>query len=384
MTTFLIAFLLSYLYHGFGVTVGYHRLLSHRSFKCPTWLEYLIVSGGYLGFEGSPVSWVATHRVHHRYTDEEGDPHRPADGFWHAFAGWLVEPKVVMSGQQIEQVCPDLWRDPVYKAIDFDHTRKHALVCLISCIVFRVVILVLFGPWALLGNLLGVASTFVGPFWVNSVCHLANVGYKNFGTTDKSRNVPWVGLWALGEGWHNNHHAAPQSARHGIRPFEIDISWMFIKFLSLIGLATNVRLPKETKSAPAIDPKFAQLLQTMAAKEDVIESESPELVAVHSELLAQLNAARSLAAQLAQACDKLGEQVTEAQQHFSQNVGSARDQLSDQLLAARVQLAEQLLTGCDQLADQLSSAKVQIGENVRTACEQLSDKITPHAEAERA
>src|ERR1700722_1557029 len=114
MLTFVISLVLSYIYHGFGVTVGYHRLLSHRAFKCPLWLEYLIVSGGYLGFEGSPTSWVSTHRVHHRYTDLEGDPHRPADGFWHAWGTWLIRPKVILSGEQVEQVCPDLWRDPVY------------------------------------------------------------------------------------------------------------------------------------------------------------------------------------------------------------------------------------------------------------------------------
>jgi stearoyl-CoA desaturase (delta-9 desaturase) len=265
MTVFLVAFVLSYLYHGLGITVGYHRLLSHRSFRVPLWLEYFIVSGGYLSFEGSPISWVATHRQHHRYSDRPGDPHRPADGFWHAWGTWLVKPKVVLSDKEIEQICPDLCRDPIYRYFDFDHKRLHALVCLGFCVALRVAIFALWGPWALLGNLLGAAITFVGPFWVNSICHLPQWGYRNFASDDVSRNVPWVGYWALGEGWHNNHHAVPQSARHGIKPNEFDLSWVYISLLQKLGLATNVRLPKEPKFAPAIEPEFAALLQKMSA-----------------------------------------------------------------------------------------------------------------------
>lgn len=260
MSLFITVYILSYLYHGFGITVGYHRLLSHRAFKCPTWLEYFIVSGGYLAFEGSPISWVATHRVHHRFTDEDGDPHRPKDGFWHAYAAWLFKPLVVLSPEQIEQVCPDLSRDPVYKFFDFDHTRKHALICLYACIAFRIAIGIWLGPWAVLANLLGAFTVFNAPFLVNSVCHLPEKGYKNFATTDDSRNVWWVGFLALGEGWHNNHHAVPQSARHGIRPFEIDISWWCIAVLKTLGLASNVRMPKEPKLAPCINPEFAKTL----------------------------------------------------------------------------------------------------------------------------
>jgi fatty-acid desaturase len=383
MTTFFIALVLSYLYHGYGITVGYHRLLSHRSLKVPMWLEYLIVSGGYLCFEGSPISWVATHRVHHRYTDEEGDPHRPADGFWHAWGNWLLQPKVSLSHEQIEQVVPDLCRDNVYRYLDFDHQRKHALVCLIACIVFRILILAFFGPWALLGNLIGSATTFVGPFWVNSICHLPNVGYKNFGTTDASRNVPWVGLWALGEGWHNNHHAVPQSARHGMKPEEFDISWMFISTLQWLGLATNVHLPREPKLAPALEPEFAVMLQEMSDKEVHTETE-PDLVAMRSGLLDQLNAARSLAAQLSAVCDELNQQVALAQDEFSTQVGSAKDQFSDQLIAARKQVADQLIVGCDQLSEQLAGASMKVGHQVKHACVELSDKLMTRQEVETA
>ena len=226
---------------------------------------------------------------------------------------------------------------------------------------------------------------FIGPFWVNSVCHLPHLGYKNFITADASRNVPWVGFWSLGEGWHNNHHAAPQSARHGIKAHEIDISWAFISFLGALGLATNIKMPKESKTAPAVDPEFAALLQKLNANQHANgDQESPDLVAVRSELLAQLNAARSLAAQLASACQQLSEQVNEAQQQFADQASSTRGQLSDQLIAARRQLVEQLLSGCDQLSDQLAVAKVQVGEQVKGACEQLSDNLLPRQEVETA
>src|SRR5688572_32646629 len=127
MLTFWIVLLVSYLYHGMGITVGYHRLLSHKALKVPKWLEYLFVSGGYLALEGSPVAWVATHRVHHCYSAESmKDPHTPVDGFWHSWVGWLLQPKVKFTPQDIEQTVPDLWRDPVYRFFDFNHTKTHA------------------------------------------------------------------------------------------------------------------------------------------------------------------------------------------------------------------------------------------------------------------
>ena len=289
VTTFLVVFLLSYLYHGMGITVGYHRLLSHRALKVPRWLEYFIVSGGYLALEGSPVAWVATHRVHHRYSDLEGDPHSPRDGVWHAFMGWLPNPKERFTGESIEQTVPDLWRDPVYRYFDFNHTKTHAWVCLALCVAFRVGIFVFLGPAAVVANLLGMLPAFIGPFWVNSVCHLKGFGYRNFVTEDKSRNVWWVGLIALGEGWHNNHHAVPQSARHGMKPAEFDISWEFIRLLRFLGLATEVRLPKGSKSMVVIDRELAaQLDVPCAADPDAAADESQTQIAAARAELQQL------------------------------------------------------------------------------------------------
>lgn len=380
MLTFWTVFLLSYLYHGMGITVGYHRLLSHRAFKCPRWVEYLIVSGGYLALEGSPVAWVATHRVHHRKSDQPGDPHSPVDGFWHSWAGWLIKPKVTFTGEAIEQTVPDLWRDPVYRFFDFNHTRTHAWVCLFLNILLRVGIFLWLGPIALVANLLGAILPFLGPFWVNSVCHLQEYGYRNFATEDGSRNVWWVGLIGLGEGWHNNHHAIPQSARHGMKPSEFDISWYFIKTLSLLGLATDIRMPRGSKNVPVLDAALAAQLNVPCATDAVIQADrmNDQLAVAKADLQEQLVAARALAAQLASTCDSLTEQVKIAKAGLVSNVAATREQISDQLLNT-----------CDRLSEELANAKMQFGDqlqdkvtNLQGNVDQLAQSILPAREAE--
>ncbi|CAN5284692.1 fatty acid desaturase [soil metagenome] len=244
MALFLTVLILSYLYHGLGVTVGYHRLLSHRSFKVPLWLEYLIVSGGYLCLEGSPIFWVTAHRLHHRYSDHAGDPHSPRDGFWHAFFGWMLKAKAADTAAISKKLCPDVWRDSIYRWLDVGHTDARALLCIFFFVAFRALIFFTLGPTALFANLIASVVIFCAPCLVNSVCHLPDHGYQNFDARDNSRNVWWVGLLALGEGWHNNHHALPHSARHGLKPDELDVSWMMISVLKALGLASEVRMPQ--------------------------------------------------------------------------------------------------------------------------------------------
>jgi fatty-acid desaturase len=377
MVTFLIAFLLSYMYHGFGITVGYHRLLSHRAFKCPRWVEYLIVSGGYLALEGSPVSWVATHRVHHRFSDMEGDPHSPKDGLWHAFAGWLPNPIVRMTGEQIEQTVPDLWRDPVYRFLDFNHSRNHAWVCLGLCIALRVALFFLFGPIVVAANLAGMLAAFLGPFWVNSICHIREFGYRNFITEDGSRNVWWVGLVALGEGWHNNHHAVPQSARHGLKPAEIDFSWYFISVLRALGLATEIRLPKGSRSTPVLDAALAAELNVPCVADEVVAATKAQeqITAATADLQQQLVAARQLAAQMISACDALTQQMSDARADLSANVSQTKEQIAEQLSQARAQLADQLIGACDRLSEQLETTKEQLSGQIQVAAEQIAPKL---------
>lgn len=244
-TTFFVWFLVFYLYHGLGTTLGYHRLLTHKSLKVPAWLKYFIVSGGYLGLMGAPIPWVGIHRLHHQKSDIQGDPHSPVDGFKHALYAWMFETTEIQSNEELHTQTSDLMSDKVFKFLGTKHDGSQALWCLGACIVFRVLILCTLGVIPLLANL---AATF-GSFWstqfVNVFCHMRSQGYRSHETRDLSRNVWWVGILALGEGWHNNHHAVPKAARHGFAWFEVDVTWYTIWLLEKLGLAkTIVRPPK--------------------------------------------------------------------------------------------------------------------------------------------
>lgn len=247
MWLFLGVFLLAYVYHGVGITMGYHRLLSHRSYKVPRWLEYLIVSGGYLCLEGSPIFWVTTHRLHHRYSDKPGDPHSPLDGQWHAFLGWMYRPKVLISKEESKILAPDLYRDPLYRFLHVNHTHKDGILCLVIAILYRVAIYALFGPVVVCAEILGSILAFMAPLIVNLYCHKPALGYESYPCGDQSRNVWWVALLSFGEGWHNNHHALPQSARFGLHKGEFDFTWQTLSFLKVFGLVTDIRLPKTPK-----------------------------------------------------------------------------------------------------------------------------------------
>jgi sn-1 stearoyl-lipid 9-desaturase len=239
MTVFLLVFIICYFWHGMGTTIGYHRLLAHRSFKCSKIAEYFWVLGGYLSFEGSPIWWAAIHRAHHRYVDMPGDPHSPRiSGIWYSWFGWLFDKGYPAHIDAVKQ-CPDLITDPVYRFLeqDFNVTRAHWLVFFINSST-RLLLWALFGWQVALGSLLAGLAVLQVPLFLNVFCHMPKLGYKNFAADDDSVNVWWVALLAHGEGWHNNHHAFPGSARTGILAHEIDISWMAIKFMKAVGLVS--------------------------------------------------------------------------------------------------------------------------------------------------
>lgn len=256
-------FVFFYFYHGLGITLGYHRLLTHKSLVVPDWLKYLIVSGGYLSLMGSPVVWVGVHRLHHQKADIPGeDPHTPDEGFFHALLGWMTKMSSIQSDAELKKQVKDLLADPVFRLLGDTHTPKPAVMCLAMCILYRLGIFLLFGPAVLVMNLIATFTVFFAPQMVNTICHIPGLGYRNFETRDKSCNVWWVGLLALGEGWHNNHHAVPTSARHGMRWFEFDVTWMAVCLLERVGLAKNVvrpaRRPVAVESAavdaPVLEP----------------------------------------------------------------------------------------------------------------------------------
>ncbi|MBI5103891.1 MAG: fatty acid desaturase [Solirubrobacterales bacterium] len=244
-------FAVMYVISGFGVTIGYHRLLTHRSFDAPAPVRAGLAIAGSLSLQGAPIHWVADHRKHHTFTDEEGDPHSPhthggegwrgvLEGWWHAHTGWLFDTGERASARRF---APDLRKDPVIRWVD-----RHFLwwVLLGLAVPFAAGWLiggtVTAGLTALLwGGLVRIFLQHHATWSVNSICHM--YGSRPFETGDESRNNWVVALVSLGEGWHHNHHAFPTSARHGLRRVEIDPSYYVIRAMEALGLARNVRRP---------------------------------------------------------------------------------------------------------------------------------------------
>ncbi len=249
-TGLLLAVALWWIAGGLGIGMGYHRLLTHRGYKTPKWLEYTMTVCATLALEGGPIFWVATHRTHHKYTDKPGDPHSPRDGKWWSHMGWIMTGKAMHhSTEQLAPLVPDLIKDKFHVWI----SRYHW----VPLTTLGFTILAIFGwnvvLWTIfLRVVVGLHCTWL----VNSATHLW--GSQRFVTGDDSRNNWWVALLTFGEGWHNNHHAHAQSARHGLRWYEFDLNWYGIQTLRLLGLARDVKLPRfdgrvqETRTQPAI------------------------------------------------------------------------------------------------------------------------------------
>lgn len=240
MFEFICMFVVFYIWHALGVTIGYHRLLSHRAFKVPKLVEYFWVLPGYLAFEGSPIWWATIHRAHHRYTDTPLDPHAPRYGLKEAHVGWLTKPGYAAHLDPHTQT-RDLLKDPIYRFLEQDGvwSRAHALSFIIG-VVFRILLLVCFGWQTALASALAGVAVLQIPLMLNVVCHIPKLGYKTYATTDDSVNVWWVGLLAMGEGWHNNHHACPGSAKTGMSLREFDLSWAIIRLMRKLKIATRV------------------------------------------------------------------------------------------------------------------------------------------------
>ena len=243
LISFTVWFFVFYLYHGLGTTLGYHRLLTHKSLKVPNWVRYFIISGGYLGLMGAPIPWVGVHRLHHQKSDMQGDPHSPVHGFKHALYEWMAEMTEVQSTEELRAQTPDLMSDKWLTWMGTEHDAIQGKKCLAISIAFRVLIYFTLGLAPLLANIAATLFTFWSTQFVNVFCHMQSQGYRTHETRDLSRNVWWVGILALGEGWHNNHHAIPKSARHGFNWFEVDVTWYAIWLLEKLGLAEAIIRP---------------------------------------------------------------------------------------------------------------------------------------------
>jgi fatty-acid desaturase len=243
-----------------GINLCYHRLLTHRSFSCPLWCEHTLAILGVCCVQDSPPHWVAAHRRHHQFADEDKDPHSPLAGLFWAHMGWLLVKMEDMGRRSlIEQYAKDIVRDPLYAWID----RRSNWIKIVFgtwvayfAVGFGVIVISGGGfqdaaQFGLSLFVWGVALRTV-LLWhltwsVNSVTHVW--GYRNYETPDVSRNNALIALIAGGEGWHNNHHADSRSARHGHKWWEIDLTWMVIRLLILLGLARNVAVPSPTLAA---------------------------------------------------------------------------------------------------------------------------------------
>jgi stearoyl-CoA desaturase (delta-9 desaturase) len=237
---FLTAVALYWLSLSLGIGMGYHRLLTHRSYKVPKWFEYSLAVLGTLALEGGPIFWVAIHRAHHQYSDKYGDPHTPREGKWWAHLIWmLVGDATHCNLEKCAKYAPDLVKDRFHVWLSRYHYVPLALVG-IGLLVFGGL------PFLLWGLFFRVSAGQHATWLVNSATHLW--GRRRFETRDDSRNNWWVALVTFGEGWHNNHHAHPTSARHGLAWYEVDITWMTIWFFRTIGLARSVRVASARKA----------------------------------------------------------------------------------------------------------------------------------------
>jgi len=256
-----IAFGIMYVIAGLGVSTGYHRLLAHRAFKTTRPLRIFFAAAGAMAGQGPPVIWVAHHRRHHRVADKPGDPHSPylddepgirgaLKGLWHAHMGWLFD-RTLSSDPM--RYCPDVLRDK-----DMRFISRNFLWFVLGGVALPALIgLALTGTWqgaataALWGGLVRFFFANHITYAVNSIGHY--FGRRRFATPDESRNVGWLALFSFGEAWHNNHHAFPRSASHGMRWYELDISASVIWTLEKLGLAHDViRIDRERQDTKAV------------------------------------------------------------------------------------------------------------------------------------
>ena len=241
-TGLIFAVVLWWLTIGLGIGFGYHRLLTHRAYKVPKWLEYVVTVLGTMTLEGGPIFWVATHRLHHKYTDQAGDPHSPREGRWWSHMGWIVSGSAMSDDtSKLAPHVPDLMKDKFHVWISKWHW--------VPLTVTGFTILAIYGwPVTLWAVFLRVTVGLHCTWLVNSATHMW--GRRRFETRDGSRNNWWVALVSGGEGWHNNHHAHPVSARHGLAWYELDPNYWGIWLLNKLGLARGIKLAKFDRADP--------------------------------------------------------------------------------------------------------------------------------------
>lgn len=231
-----VCFILLFTVSPIGVNLTYHRLLSHRAFKTPKWFEYVLVTIGAFSAQGPVIQWVAGHRYHHRYSDQKDkDLHTPTrGGFWGSHILHLFYHSDFFESDNWKKYVPDLTSDPYMQFL----SKYNLQISLLN-----LPLLYWWGgmPYLMWGGFVRVLLMLHFTWFVNSASHIW--GYRNFHTKDQSKNCWWVGIIAAGEGWHNNHHAQPSSAAHGMKWWEFDLTFMYIRLFEFLGLIYDVKRP---------------------------------------------------------------------------------------------------------------------------------------------
>lgn len=268
-----------YLFGTLGINIGYHRLLTHRGFSCPLWLEHMLTILGGCCLQGTPMAWVAIHRMHHQHSEEPDDPHSPRAGFFWSHMGWFLiyDPAIYNIGIY-DRYARDLFQDRFYKLLE--RPRVWRTIQLVQWLAFLGVgTLVgalttwnLWGAvqlglsWLVWGVIVRTVAVWHITWSINSVTHLW--GYRRYSTPDDSRNNWFVGLVSNGEGWHNNHHAEPRSVKNGHRWWELDVSYLTVRVLASVGLTWDLVTPRRRQrdgSEPR--PEMASAGTTGAAED---------------------------------------------------------------------------------------------------------------------
>jgi len=219
-----------------GITLSFHRQLSHKSFETPKWLEYALAYCGCMAVQGDPIEWVSSHRYHHLNCDTPADPHTPYEGFWWSHCGWFLDNKATNDRVGDRSNASDMSSQPFYRFMEKTYIWHVAASMALTYAL---------GGWEAFVWAWAVRVCFVHhiTWFVNSACHVW--GNQQYNTGDLSRNNWWVGILAFGEGWHNNHHAFEFSCRHGLEWYQFDPTWYTIKLLETFGLARKLKYPSE-------------------------------------------------------------------------------------------------------------------------------------------
>jgi stearoyl-CoA desaturase (delta-9 desaturase) len=224
-----------------GVGLGFHRLLTHRSFKAPKWLEYTLTAFGTMSVQDSPDKWVATHRIHHQFTETERDPHSTRPGFFWAHMEWILRGTAQDHDREtLKRYVPDLLKDPFHVFL----SKYYYVPIIVSAFILYAI-----GGWSMVlwGVFVRVVVGWHTTWFVNSLAHL--FGKRPFETNDDSTNNWFVAIVTFGEGWHNNHHAFPTSARHGLKWYQLDMNWLTISLFKKLGWAKQIRILDTEKPA---------------------------------------------------------------------------------------------------------------------------------------